>query len=136
MDIVVTVPRNFTHPNAPGKRGLAAWLAEGDVAGSEWSGKLWGFTTYGTVPDIEPGERVYVVCEGRLVGYAPILQLCKATDEFRGGRGPLKFVRGGGAVACTTDEPITGFRGWRYRWWDRSAEKPLSFDEDLMTYSQ
>jgi hypothetical protein len=46
-DVVVTVPKNFTHPSAPGKRGLAAWLAEGDPPGSEWSGTEWMFTTYG-----------------------------------------------------------------------------------------
>lgn len=29
-DVVVTVPKNFTHPDFPGLRGLAAWIAEGD----------------------------------------------------------------------------------------------------------
>ena len=46
-DVVVTVPKNFTHPDAPGLKGLAAWLAEGDPPGSEWSGDEWEFTTWG-----------------------------------------------------------------------------------------
>jgi hypothetical protein len=119
-DVVVTVPKNFTHPCAPGKRGLAAWLAEGDAPGSEWSGTLWEFTTYGAVPKIQPGERVYVFCEGRLVGYAPLVEL-----RHSGRHGLIEFVRGGGAVAVTLPEPIIGFRGWRYRWWDRKDEVPF-----------
>lgn len=130
-DVVVTVPKNFTHPAAPGKRGLAAWLAEGDPPGSEWSGQDWWFTTYGTVPDIQPGERVYVVCEGRLVGYSPLVHTMIQGDDVRGYHGPIAFVRRGGAVACTIDEPITGFRGWRYRWWKREAEKPLQLSSTL-----
>src|SRR6185503_18573698 len=109
-DIVVTVPKNFTHPDAPGKRGLAAWLAEGDPAGSEWSGTEWMFTTYGNVPNIQPGERVYVVCEGKLVGYAPLIRVMIQGSKVDGYYGPVGFVRGGGAVACTIPRPITGFR--------------------------
>jgi hypothetical protein len=63
-DVVVTVPKGFTHPAAPGRRGLAAWLAEGDPPGSTWSGTLWSFRTAGARPDIRPGERVYVLCDG------------------------------------------------------------------------
>ena len=114
-DVVVTVPKNFTHPCAPGLKGLAAWLAEGDPAGSEWSGIEWDFTTSGGRPQIEPGDRVYVVCEGKLVGYAPLIRV-----ECDGSR--VTFIRGGGAVACTIAEPITGFRGWRYRFWNREDE--------------
>jgi hypothetical protein len=125
-DVVVTVPKNFTHPSAPGKRGLAAWLAEGDPAGSEWSGQEWWFTTYGPQPEIQPGERVYVVCEGRLVGYAPLVALKVCREEWRNGCGPVAFIRRGDAVACTIDKPITGFRGWRYRWWNREEERPLT----------
>lgn len=118
MDVVVTVPKNFTHPCAPGLKGLEAWLAEGDPPGSEWSGQEWVFTTWGARPDISPGDRVYVVCEGRLVGYAPL------TDLEVNGR-CIELIREGNAVACTIDEPITGFRGWRYRWWEREREKPI-----------
>ena len=65
-DYVVTVPKNFTHPAAPGKRGLAAWIAEGDAAGDPQSGREWWFTTYGLLPSfVGDDDRLYVVCEGR-----------------------------------------------------------------------
>ena len=132
-DVVVTVPKNFTHPCAPGKRGLSAWLAEGDAPGTAWSGTEWMYTTHGAIPKIEVGERVYVVCEGRLVGYAPLISVKVAMDVLlqkpNPYRGPLAFVRGGGAVGCTIDRKITGFRGWRYRWWEREDEKPLDLSE-------
>ena len=120
MDVVVTVPKNFTHPAAPGKKGLAAWIAEGDAAGDPPDDpdepEFWEFTTYGPRPDIKPGERVYIVCEGRLRGYAPLVEL-----EYDGWR--CIFVRQGGAVAVTIAESIVGFRGWRYRWWKREDER-------------
>lgn len=125
-DVVVTVPKNFTHPAAPGQKGLSAWLAEGDAPGDPWSGEEWAFTTFGPKPDIQPGERVYVVCEGRLVGYAPLIRLWTKNVS---GNGLLAFIRGGGAVACTIDKPITGFRGWRYRFWERDMEKPIQLDQ-------
>lgn len=129
-DVVVTVPRNFTHPAAPGKRGLAAWLAEGDPPGSVWSGIEWEFTTYGPLPANKPGDRCYVVCEGRLVGYAPLVRVLYDEKRFRNGQAPLCFIRRGGAVACTIDEPIRGFRGWRERWWNRADEKPIDLLSD------
>ncbi len=119
MDIVVTVPKKFTHPAAPGKRGLAAWIGEGDAAGAEWSGQEWEFTVGGFKPVAEPGDRIYVVCEGRLRGYAPLIRL-EREDKFR-----WLLIRGSGAVAVTTPERITGFRGWRRRWWDRGVEVPF-----------
>lgn len=115
-DIVVTVPKTFTHPCAPGKRGLAAWIAEGDPAGSRWSGIEWEFATGGFRPQIEPGERVYVVCENKLRGYSPLIRL-EAEGAYR-----WLLIRGGGAVAVTIPDTIRGFRGWRYRWWNRSCE--------------
>lgn len=123
MDVVVTVPKNFTHPAAPGKKGLAAWLAEGDAPGEPWSGQDWWFTTWGPIPDIANGERVYVACEGRLVGYAPLVEMMADLQVHKDkGQGPIAFVRRGGAVACTIPEKIVGFRGWKYRWWDRQKE--------------
>lgn len=124
-DVVVTVPKNFTHPAAPGKRGLAAWIAEGDAAGDAYSGQEWWFTTYGPLPYCQPGERVYIVCEGRLRGYAPLIRAMFDESRVRNGCAPIAFIRGGDVVAVTIDEPIQGFRGWRARWWDRADERPF-----------
>lgn len=120
MDVVVTVPKNFTWSGAPGKRGFAAWQAEGDAPNTPWSGTLWEYTTWGTQPTILPGERVYVVCEGHLVGYAPLVRL--DFEERHNRLGVVIFIRGGNAVAVTLPEVIRGFRGWRYRWWRREEE--------------
>lgn len=106
MDVVVTVPKWF---------GLQNWIGEGDPAGSEWSGQLWDFYCGGARPKILKGERVYVVCEGKLRGYAPLVKLF-----WSGHRG--SFVRGGNAVAVTIPLFIKGFQGWRYRWWDYKDE--------------
>jgi hypothetical protein len=112
-DVVVTVPKSF---------GLDQWIAEGDPAGSQWSGQLWGFSVPRR-PKIEPGERVYVVHDGKLRGYA----LLVAVDFGYHGDGVWEYslVRGGGAVAVTIPEPIPGFRGFRYRWWPRELERPF-----------
>ena len=119
-DVVVTVPINFTHPSGPGLRGLDAWCAEGDAAGEPETGSEWAFTTGGGRPDIHPGERVYIVCEDRLRGYAPLVSLEFDYDAWR-----VHLIRRGGAVAVTIPEKITGFQGWRYRWWKREAEVPF-----------
>lgn len=115
MDVVVTVPKTFEYC---GRTGLDGWIAEGDPAGEPWSGQEWGFYIGGARPKIEPGERVYVVYNGKLRGYAPLVRL-----EWDGRSGLL--IRGGGAQAVTIDERIRGFRGWRYRWWDREIERPF-----------
>lgn len=124
-DVVVTVPANFTHPSAPGLRGLAAWIAEGDAADDPHSGQEWGFTTYGNISLPREGERCYVVCQGRLRGYAPIVRVLYDQSRFRNGQAPLMLIRGGGAVAVTIPELIVGFRGMRRRWWDRECEVPF-----------
>jgi hypothetical protein len=104
-----------------------AWIAEGDAAGDPETGEEWAFYGHGCEPDIGPGERVYVVANGRLRGYAPLVRLAWDLD----GLGPaitfarLAFVRRGAAVAVTVPDRIVGFRGWRYRWWPRSAEVPF-----------
>jgi hypothetical protein len=117
-DVVVTVPKNFRYA---GFRGLKAWCAEGDCAGdAQDSGETWDYTTWGPRPDITPGDRVYVVCEDRLRGYAPLVEMI--FGERRSGQGYVTFLREGGAVAVTIPERITGFRGWRYRWWNRADE--------------
>ncbi len=117
-DIVVTVPINFTFDEAPWLKGLDAWCAEGDVAGKEESGIRWVFTTSGGKPNIQPGERVYIVCEDRLRGYAPLFQLRYCMRH-------VSLIRKGGAVAVTIPEKIVGFRWWRYRWWGRDIEIPF-----------
>ena len=114
-DIVVTVPKSFYFE---GKTGLAAWVAEGDLPGEEWSGQDSHFYLGGSVPRIEPGERVYVVCEGKLRGYAPLVRVERDGWSYA-------LVRHGGAVAVTIDEPIRGFRGFRYVWWKREDERPF-----------
>ena len=121
MDVVVTVPKRFTFPGAPGLRGLAAWIAEGDAAGNEWSGTEWAFTLGGyAAPSIKPGERVYIVCENRLRGYAPLIRLETDPEEEE-----VRLIRGGGAVAVTIREPVRGFQGFRYRWWPYENEFPF-----------
>lgn len=109
MDVVVTVPKSF---------GLETWIAEGDAAGEPWSGEEWGFYLGGNPPKIDPGERVYIVYNGKLRGYAPLVRI-QHTD-----RG-YALIRHGDAVAVTIDERIIGFRGFRYRWWSHSSERPF-----------
>ena len=111
-DVVVTVPKSF---------GLQTWIEEGDAAGEPWSGQLWAYYLQ-SVPDIKPDERVYVVYNGRLRGFSPLIQ-CKTRDLAR--RAKCALIRGGDAVAMTIPETIIGFMGLRYRWWDRAIEVPF-----------
>lgn len=115
-DVVVTVPKTFYFQ---GKTGLAAWVAEGDLPDEEWSGNDSHFYMGGSAPNINPGERVYIVCEGKLRGYAPLVRI------ERTGSYSFALVRRGGAVAVTISEPIRGFQGFRYVWWKREEEKPF-----------
>ena len=115
-DLVVTVP----------KRLWQEWIAEGDLPGEPWSGAYSHFWV-GSAPDRDrllgaPDARVYIVSHGRLRGYAPLFDV-----EFRCRLAPRRscLLRRGDAVAVTIDEPIHGFRGWRYRWWDRYEELPF-----------
>jgi len=105
-DLVVTVPKGM----------WLDWIREGDVAGDPASSLEWGFHLGGGRPPISPGERLYIVAWGRLRGYAPV------TRVERTGRGWC-IVRKGGAVACTLDQEIVGFRGWRKRWWENEDER-------------
>jgi hypothetical protein len=108
-DVVVTVPKSF---------GLDTWIAEGDLPGEQWSGLEWHFYLGSGVPKINPGERVYIVYDGKLRGYSPLVRI------KRTGRG-CALIRHNGAVAVTIDERIVGFRGFRYRWWNIEDEKPF-----------
>lgn len=117
-DVVVTLPKSF---------GLDRWMAEGDRPGDPWTGAYYAFTV-SQAPTIEPGERVYVVHDGRLIGYAPLVEARVRPSPRNLSRAATELIRGGGAVACTIDEHIPGFRGYRYRFWKRDQEKPLSME--------
>lgn len=108
MDVVVTVPRQYWR----------AWLGEGDLPGDPATGCQYMFTVPGR-PQIEPGERVYVVVGGKLRGYAPLVRVDPAL------RGKSQLIRADGAVAVTIAQSIAGFRGFRYRWWGRDLEQPF-----------
>jgi hypothetical protein len=108
-DVVVTVPKWF---------GLDTWIAEGDPAGEPWSGEEWHFYLGGNPPHIQPGERVYVVYNGALRGYAPLVRIDKERNCYG-------LVRHGNAVAVSLPFSIPGFRGFRYRWWNQEQELPF-----------
>ena len=118
-DVVVTVPKHLWDE----------WLAEGDLPGDhrdENSEDFYCFNLSGTLPKIEVGERVYVVAHNRLRGYAPLVDMSWDGKLFgEPFRRRFALIRGGGAVAVTIPETVRGFRGWRYRFWDRSEEVPF-----------
>lgn len=111
-DVCVTVPKWF---------GLSQWIDEGQLPGEPANGLEYHFYLGGSVPKTQPGDRVYVVYNGKLRGYAPLVRI--EADRHTYGR--FALVRHGGAVAVTIDEEIRGFRGWRYRWWELEAERPF-----------
>ena len=110
--VVVTVPKGLWEE----------WIEEGDLPGEEslYESHFWlgGFN----MPDIKPGDRVYVVAHGKLRGFAPLVRVEKHC-ELRPERSCL--LRRGDAEAVTIAEPIRGFQGWRYRWWQREDEQPF-----------
>lgn len=94
----------------PGGNAPLQELVWGHLAGAD---RRWKLTS--------PDQRCYVVAHSRLRGYADLF----AIEINR--HGSLKaLIRRGDAVAVTIAEPIRGFRGWRYRWWDRAAEQPFA----------
>lgn len=111
-DVVVTVPMGMWRE----------WLEEGNLPGEPPSGYRSHFWLWGALPKIEIGERVYIVAHGKLRGYAPLVGM-ERRCELRPSVGCL--MRDGNAVALTIADPIRGFRGWRYRWWDLEAELPF-----------
>lgn len=123
-DVVVTVPKDVWKD----------WLEEGDLPGDPETGEEWGFSTWGSKPDIQPGDRVYIVAHGLLRGYAPLTRLefspANGSQSPRA-RGRVAFGRKGGAVACTLQMasgmkiPVRGFRGWQYAWFKRDAVVPF-----------
>ena len=44
---------------------------------------------------------------------------------WRSSYGRFALIRCGGAVAVTIVTPLPGFRGFRYRFWDRAEEVPF-----------
>lgn len=110
MDVVVTVPKTF---------GLQAWINEGpDLPGAPWSGLEWHFYLGRGAPTMKPGDLVYIVYNNKIRGYAPLIRI----ERTEWG---CALVRRGGAVAVTIPEKVIGFRGFRYRWWDKSIEVPF-----------
>jgi hypothetical protein len=108
-DLVGTCPKGFWRE----------WIAEGDAAGDPETGEEWGwYTRHARARLIAPGDRFYVVAHGRLRGWAPVTRLRDSGDSF-------VICRRGGAVACTIEAPIAGFRGLRERWWRREDERPF-----------
>lgn len=120
MDYVVTVPKTFRYA---GLKGLAAWIAEGDAAGAPESGTEYFFLSYGPIRHLEPGGRLYIVCEGKLRGYAPITRVAYDKARVLNGQAPVCFFRKGNAEAVTIPEPIKGFQGYRVRWWNYADER-------------
>jgi hypothetical protein len=123
-DVVVTCPKGFWRE----------WIEEGDAAHGDvlagvrrpWHGELeygWNLNTR-ACPSILPGQRVYVVAHGRLRGYSPLVAVEHNPTRF-GQRARFALVRRGDAVAVTIPEPVKGFQGFRYRWWERDAEVPF-----------
>lgn len=110
-DVVVTVPSHLWR----------TWLMEGDCAGEMRREGIEYWFNVPTRPNTAPGSRVYVVACGKLRGYAPLVRIASDPCNDRG----CLLIRQGGAVAVTIDQPIRGFQGYRYRWWDQSAEKPF-----------
>ena len=112
-DVVVTVP----------KGRWQEWIAEGDLPGDPWTGYANHFWIRARpLPVIGVGERVYIVAHGKLRGWAPL-----DSTELRCRLRPQSacLIRKGGAFAVTIDRPIVGFRGWRYRDWERDEERPF-----------
>lgn len=111
VDLVGTCPKDFWQE----------WIAEGDAAGEPETGETWGwYTRHSRAAMIRPGDRFYVVAWYRLRGFAIVVSVGRTGD------GGWIIERRGGAVACTINEFIPGFRGLRDRWWDSDAEVPFS----------
>lgn len=110
VDVVVTVPMRLWDE----------WIWEGDLPDEDYTGDTYHFWLQRPLPEMQPGDRVYVVAYGRLRGYAPLVAV-EQRCRLRPSMGCL--VRRGNAVAVTIDRPIRGFRGWKYRWWEQEEER-------------
>ncbi len=94
-----------------------SWIDEGDAVGTLETGEEWGFRVGRRKPRIYPGHKLYIVAFGKLRGYAPVLRV--AWNEYEKS---WMICRRGNAVAVTIPHKITGFRGFRNRWWDEKSE--------------
>lgn len=114
MDLVGTCPRRF----------WTTWLDEGSCAGDADSGVEYAWWTKSkAVLKLQRGDRLYVVAAGKLRGWAPVVRIIQQEDSQ--GRPIFGVCRKGGAVACTIEQDIPGFRGLRKRFWERSQEIPF-----------
>jgi hypothetical protein len=110
-DLVGTCPKDFWDE----------WIAEGDASGDPETGEEWSWETrHPLARAIHPGDRLYVVAHAKLRGYAIVTRVTTDSDEYGYS---YSIIRKGNAVACTIDEPIPGFRGIRFRWWQRDRER-------------
>lgn len=115
-DLVVTIQANK----------FEAWIEEGDLPGQIWSGNYSWFRLGKNRPVKScPGDRVYVICRKKLIGYSPLYGI-KNVD------GVNYLVRRGEAIAVTIDQEIKGFQGFRYRWWNRNDEEPFPDWKEVM----
>lgn len=110
MDLVVTVPKQLWEE----------WIAEGDAVGEPESGEEWGFRVGTRKPNIDAGDRLYIVAWGKLRGYSPVTKVVYSEIEQR-----WMICRRGNAVAVTINEEIKGFQGFRKRWWKYKDEFPF-----------
>jgi hypothetical protein len=111
MDVVATCPRGFWN----------AWIAEGSPAGGKDSRKEYAWWTKSRIVlKLQPGDRFYVVCRGKLRGWAPVTGVIYNPDTEQFG-----VIRRAGAVACTIAKKIPGFQGVRNRFWNYEDELPF-----------
>lgn len=121
MNLVVSVSKTFWRE----------WIAEGDAAGDSPTGTEWGYFMGGRKPNIQAGDRLYIVAHGMLRGYAPVTRLTTSTGQLVGSDTILPpfekwcICREGNAVAVTVHQKIKGFQGWRYVWWKTEDEIPF-----------
>lgn len=111
-DLVVTVP----------KAQWAIWLQEGDLPGEDAQYQSHFWIPALNLPKAVRGSRVYIVAHGRVRGFAPLVEI-ERSCRLSPSRACL--LREGGAEAVTIPEPVRGFQGWRYRWWERDTEVPF-----------
>ncbi len=78
-----------------------------------------GMVCYVPTPDrplrVEPGERLYIVHSGDLWGWCTVAEVLPLD---RGVQLVLRDVQ-----RCWLKYGVRNFAGYRYRWWDRSAER-------------